>query len=134
MDTSRLRWLLAALAAVVATAAVAIVRRRRDRIDDAELFEEEPTPPVELPAERTGSPADRGHRVSYALDMERLRGAQGFEPVVEYLTYVQSQRGEESHLLFVRHDDLDALAEQEGEPVTAFLQRLDQLGVVVSNN
>ena len=68
-----------------------------------------------------------------AMDLERAR-AHHVEPVVEFLTYVQSRRGEDSHLMFVRIDDLDAMAEAADEPVDDFLDRLDQLGVVVSHN
>lgn len=134
MQMTRGRWLVAAAAALGAVGGVAAFLRRRRRLDSSEVFAEEPVPPVALPTERTGSPAARGRVDSYGLDLDALRHARGFEPVVEYLTYIQSQRGDESHLLFVRYDDLDVLARREGQPVTTFLERLDQLGVVVSNN
>lgn len=86
------------------------------------------------PRRRTGSVADRGRVQSYAVDLERLRGHGEFEPVMEYLTYIQSQRGDDSHLLFVRNDDIDRLAELEGDTADRFLERLDHLGVVISNN
>lgn len=135
MATTIARRIAAAMAAVLVAGGIAeIIRRRRQPAGQAEIFVEEPSPPVPLPTERTGTATDRGHRMAYGLDVERLRGAQGFEPVVEYLTYIQSQRGDESHLLFVRYDDLDVMARREGQQVTSFLERLDQLGVVVSNN
>lgn len=71
---------------------------------------------------------------SYAIDVERLRQTESFEPAVEYLTYIQSRRGESSHLLFVRHEDLDAIAALEGERLETFLERLQHLGVVISKN
>jgi hypothetical protein len=67
------------------------------------------------------------------MDLERARAAH-VDPVVEFLTYVQQTRGEQSHLLFVRADDLDAMARAADEPLDQFLARLDQLGVVVSPN
>lgn len=82
---------------------------------------------------RSGSAGDRGAGTSVKMDLDRAR-AQQVEPVVEFLTYVQQRRGDGGHLLFVRHDDLDAMAEAAEEPVDAFLSRLDQLGVVVSHN
>ncbi len=71
---------------------------------------------------------------SYAIDIERLRQTETFEPAVEYLTYIQSRRGESSHLLFVRHEDLDVIATLEGERLETFLERLQHLGVVISKN
>lgn len=84
---------------------------------------------------RQGSPDDRGRVQTYGIDIERLRGAADeFEPAVEYLTYIQSRRGDDSHLLFVRHEDLDAIAALEGADPESFLRRLQRLGVVISNN
>lgn len=122
--------LLAAAAVVAGTTLVKRARRSRS----PELFTDGPLPPVAPPRERHGDPHDRGTAPVYGLDLERLRGAGGLEPVVQYLTYIQSQRGDGSHLLFVRYDDLDAMASLDGAPTPAFLDRLDQLGVVVSNN
>ena len=99
-----------------------------------QLFTDLPLPPVAPPRDRLGHPNDRGHAHTYGLDVERLRDENGFEPVVQYLTYIQSQRDDGSHLLFVRYDDLDAMASIDGQPTPTFLERLDQLGVVVSNN
>ena len=67
------------------------------------------------------------------MDLDRAR-AHHVEPVVEFLTYVQQRRGDRAHLLFVRTDDLDAMAEAADEPIESFLARLDQLGVVISHN
>lgn len=90
-------------------------------------------PPTMQPGMRRGSAADRGLGDTIAMDLQRAR-AHRVEPVVEFLTYVQSRRGETSHLMFVRMDDLDAMAEAANEPVDDFLDRLDRLGVVVSHN
>lgn len=70
----------------------------------------------------------------FGLDVGELRAHGGLEPVVQHLTYIQSRRGDPSALLFVRYEDLDAMAQIGGELVPEFLERLDQLGVVVSTN
>lgn len=92
-----------------------------------------PRPSPTVRVVRRGSMSDRGRGEPIAIDLERAR-AHHVEPVVEFLTYVQSRRGDRSHLLFVRMDDLDAMAASANEPVDDFLDRLDRLGVVVSHN
>jgi hypothetical protein len=84
--------------------------------------------------ERDGEPDDRGRVRAIGVDLERLRDHGEFQPVVEYLTAIQDMRGDGSSLLFVRGADLDAMAERDGQPVPEFIDRLDQLGVVVSSN
>lgn len=137
----RVRTLVGPLLLVGAVAAA----RRRSRADGDDLWV--PRPDVEplrtaVPAavgaadttrSRPGSPRDRGAGTSVRMDLDRAR-AQQVEPVVEFLTYLQQRRGDGGHLLFVRHDDLDAMAASADEPVDAFLSRLDHLGVVVSHN
>ncbi len=121
------------LVGAVVSAGVRLVQKAR-RQTAPELFTDAPLPPVAPPRDRHGHPHDRGHAHSYGLHVDRLRDQHGFEPVVQYLTYIQGQRGDGSHLLFVRYDDLDAMASIDGQPTPTFLERLDQLGVVVSNN
>lgn len=150
MRTSRLRTLLAGLLLGV-LAGLLVARLRRSRLSGTDSHAGEPAPedgprgpsasgqvpdiPVRVASrERSGTPADRGAAPAYGLDLEKLRESADLEPTVEYLTYVQSQRGDSTHLLFVRHNDLDAMAELEGQTVEGFLERLDQLGVVVSRN
>jgi hypothetical protein len=84
--------------------------------------------------ERSGDRRERGRRAAIGVDLSRLVQRDDFRPVVEYLTAIQTMRGDGGSLLFVRGDDLDAMAEQDGRPVPEFLDRLDQLGVVVSSN
>ena len=124
-------WTLIGVAAAAAgTAAFLVVRARRPgqaALGPSGVVESNSTP-------RRGSPKDRGRTAAYALDVDRLRARDELEPVVQYLTFIQSQRGEESHLLFIRYEDIDAMAALEGNSVPTFLERLDQLGVVVSNN
>lgn len=122
--------------------AVALARRSA-RPDPTELWVDEPatpshraTPPpssVRTRADRSGAPTERGRGGTVRMDLDRAR-AHAVEPVVEFLTYVQERRGDRGHLLFVRTDDLDAMAEASDEPIESFLSRLDQLGVVVSHN
>lgn len=141
VDRSLLRPLAAALTAVAGVlAGVATVRRAR-RQTAPELFTSDPgigTAPVAEASssgdERRAGPAARGQATSFGLDLERLKDERGLEPVVQYLTYIQEKRGEVSHLLFVRYDDLDAMASIDGAPTPSFLERLEQLGVVVSTN
>lgn len=83
---------------------------------------------------RAGARADRGRRRVIGLDLDGLAGREGVAPIVEYLTAIQTMRDDGGSLLFVREDDIDAMAERDGRPVPEFLDRLDQLGVVVSSN
>jgi hypothetical protein len=132
---TRRRLQLLVTAVLVAGGVVAgYAARRRRRHAPADVFTDGPSPPVVAGRERDGGPQQRGLVHTYGLDIDRLKEETGFEPVVQYLTYIQSQRGSGSHLLFVRYDDLDAMAAIDGEPTPAFLERLEQLGVVVSNN
>jgi hypothetical protein len=128
MESRRRSWYLAGAAVIGGLAALAasVGRRRQGTTVPVETAEES--------QQRRGSPEDRGQVRSYAIDVERLRQAEAFEPAVEYLTYIQSKRGESSHLLFVRHEDLDAIAALEGEQLETFLERLQHLGVVISRN
>ena len=84
-------------------------------------------------AERGGE-ADRGRTPAIGVDLSQLRRRDDCKPVVEYLTAIQTMRGDGGSLLFVRGADLDALAERDGRPVREFIDRLDQLGVVISSN
>lgn len=86
-----------------------------------------------LPRSR-GSQDDRGRVAALGIDLASLRPHADLAPVVEHLTGIQELRGETSSLLFVRGADLDALAERDGRPVPEFLDRLEQLGVMVCAN
>lgn len=132
---------------ILAAAALAAAGRYALRVlarSRAEVATPTPAPTPAPPAptvgvasgHRDGTPEQRGHGGSVALDVDRLRtsGEGSLEPVVQYLTYIQSERDEHGHLMFVRYADLDAMADLEGTSTPDFLDRLDQLGVVVSNN
>lgn len=124
---------IAAGACALVGALALVLYRRRSR--SADVFTDEAMPPIPPPRDRRGVRRDRGRAPGVALDLDRLRGQDGLEPVVQYLTYIQSRRGSDrSHLLFVREGDFDAMAQIEGRPVPEFLEQLEQLGVVVSNN
>jgi len=71
-----------------------------------------------------------------ALNVEQLKqmNPEAYEPLVEYLTYIQIQRGENQSLVFVRQRDLDELAEMVGEPRDEFVEKFEQLGVLLSMN
>lgn len=110
-------------------------RRPPDVVEQMTVPSDEPAaPPTAEEERRRGSPADRGKAARIGLDLEGLRSDDGLEPVVQYLTFIQSKRGDSSRMLFVRYDDLDAMAAIEGQEVGSFLSRLDQMGVVISNN
>lgn len=117
-----------ALLAVVgsAVAGLAMALRRRSG------------PPGELPLDpasrRDGDPRDRGRSAAPGVDLGALQGIEGYDPAVQYLTYLQSKRGAREELLFVRTSDLDVLARREGMATDEYLNRLDRLGVVVSSN
>lgn len=113
------------------------VARRRHRPDPGDLWIDEPegdaSPAPGVPRPRSGRVDQRGRGGAVRIDLDRAR-SHHVEPVVEFLTYMQRRRGDGGHLLFVRQDDLDAMAEAADEPVDDFLARLDHLGVVVSHN
>ena len=134
------------LAATIVAAGVAVAARRREpsaqdpyvqtTVARAVAVPAPPRPPVAqmlATVERAAAAGARGQDAAVQLDLDRALAGR-VEPVVEFLTFVQEQRGDTSHLLFVRYDDLDALAAAEGQQVAEFLSRLDQLGVVVSTN
>lgn len=124
----RSAWTLAALGA-----GILLIRRRRAAAHEPDLWIPDPRLQAADGVRRGGSPADRGSGTAVQFDLSQAQQHR-LEPVVQFLTYLQQQRGDRSHLLFVRYDDLDALAAQDGTPVAEFLSRLDQLGVVVSQN
>jgi hypothetical protein len=132
MDT-RKRWLLGLLAAGAGVAAWRIWTMRMSEPDLAASLVEAGGEPDTTPRSRDGDEADRGSTEAVRLDLSVARRT-GLEPVVEFLTFLQQTRGDSSHLLFVRYDDLDDLADAEGVSAAEFLTRLDQLGVVVSRN
>jgi hypothetical protein len=72
----------------------------------------------------------------FGLDLERLRllKPDSYKPLVEYLTYIQVQRGSDESLIFVRGNDIDRLAELSGESKGEVLDHFQKLGVLLSMN
>ena len=74
-------------------------------------------------------------RIGVNLDRLKNLPSGQYRPLVEYLTYIQVQRGEnEETLVFVRQRDLDALADLAGEPRDGMVEEFKQLGVLLSMN
>lgn len=136
MQTVRTRTVVSILT-VLGLVAVAARRRATSR-PGPDLWTAEPVlahagAAAAIGGARRGAAGDRGGGGGVQMDLDRAR-AEHVDPVVEFLTFIQQKRGDESHLLFVRTDDLDAMARAANEPLDRFLARLDQLGVVVSPN
>jgi hypothetical protein len=70
------------------------------------------------------------------LDLERLKELKSanYKPLMEYLGYIQVQRGGDETLLFVRMKDLDELADLAGQSRDEFVKQFKQLGVLLSMN
>lgn len=86
--------------------------------------------PVALAAAASGSAPRPG------LDLERLKAlpSASYQPLTEYLTYIQVKRGETESLVFVRASDIDALAALTGESKENFVKEFKRLGVLISMN
>lgn len=70
------------------------------------------------------------------LDLERLKSlpSASYQPLTEYLSYIQVKRGETESLVFVRESDIDALANMTGESRENFVKEFKRLGVLISMN
>ena len=77
-----------------------------------------------------------GSRPRPGLDLERLKAlpSAAYQPLTEYLTYIQVKRGETESLAFVRASDIDALAALTGESRENFVEEFKRLGVLISMN
>ncbi len=96
-----------------------------------------------LPVERRAEPDPEALVAAAALtekvgvDLSRLKdlSVPQLQPLVEYLTYIQVQRGASESLVFVRHRDMDAMAGMAGASDGASLMNeFKRLGVAVSMN
>lgn len=98
---------------------------------DAPIEERRATPDPEALAQASNQQAPRP-----GLDLERLKSLPSaqYQPLTEYLTYIQVKRGETESLVFVRQSDIDALAAMTGESRDNFLQEFKRLGVLISMN
>ncbi len=73
-------------------------------------------------------------RVGFQMDrLDEVKQA-NFKPVVEYLSYIQVQRGGAESLVFVRERDLSALASLAGVEREEFVDQFKRMGVLVSMN
>jgi hypothetical protein len=72
----------------------------------------------------------------FGLDLERLKDLEGanHKPLMEYLGYIQVQRGGNESLLFVRQRDLDELARLNGTTREDFVKQFKRLGILLSMN
>lgn len=71
-----------------------------------------------------------------SLDLDRLKSLPSaqYQPLTEYLSYIQVKRGETESLVFVRQSDIDALAAMTGESRESFVKEFKRLGVLISMN
>jgi hypothetical protein len=86
--------------------------------------------PQALRARPSGPPSRVG------LDLAKLRQLQSpsYKPLMEYLNYIQVQRGATESLLFVRFRDLDELADLAGQSRDQLTTEFKKLGVLLSMN
>ena len=70
------------------------------------------------------------------LDLARLKELKSvnYKPLMEYLGYIQVQRGGNETLLFVRRKDLDEMADLAGESRDDLVKQFKRLGVLLSMN
>ncbi|HXL41312.1 MAG TPA: hypothetical protein VN986_02150 [Actinomycetota bacterium] len=70
------------------------------------------------------------------LDLGRLKELKSvnYKPLMEYLGYIQVQRGGNETLLFVRMKDLDEMADLAGESRDELVKQFKRLGVLLSMN
>jgi hypothetical protein len=70
------------------------------------------------------------------LDLSRLKELKSvnYKPLMEYLGYIQVQRGGNETLLFVRMKDLDEMADLAGESRDELVKQFKKLGVLLSMN
>ncbi|MGH2767465.1 MAG: hypothetical protein ACRDIF_00700 [Actinomycetota bacterium] len=119
------------VAGVILLVAVVVVRRRQRRHASS-------PPRQERRAEADSSALQAGARreVRVGFDLERLGQLESatYQPVIEYLSYIQVRRGEAESLLFVRDRDLDALSSLTGLSRQEFEERFKKIGVLLSLN
>lgn len=99
--------------------------------DESPIKERRADPDPEALAQASNPQAPRP-----GLDLERLKSLPSarYQPLTEYLSYIQVKRGETESLVFVRQSDIDALADMTGESRDNFLKEFKRLGVLISMN
>ena len=131
---------------------VSAIRRAKAILQDAKTIDKELTSRVETLANSVSklsvrvSEIERSNRALKALvdgsvsrvglDLERLKELKSanYKPLMEYLGYIQVQRGGNETLLFVRMKDLDEMAALAGQSREEFLKQFKKLGVLLSMN
>jgi DNA-binding protein BldD-like, C-terminal domain len=146
----RLRWLLVG-AGVAGGAAVVLLRLRRSTRPGFPVAGAPTVSPNGLDGRnRNGHPVERRSRSDpeslqalvdgtasrVGLDLGRLNELKSvnYKPLMEYLGYIQVQRGESETLLFVRMKDLDEMADLAGQSRDELLKQFKKLGVLLSMN
>ena len=139
----RLRWLLLG-AGVAGGAALVLVRLRkggRKGFPAAGAPSVSPNghPPVERRARSDPEALQAlvdGTTSRVGLDLGRLKQLKSvnYTPLMEYLGYIQVQRGGNETLLFVRMKDLDEMADLAGQSRDELVKQFKRLGVLLSMN
>jgi hypothetical protein len=146
----RLRWLLVG-AGVAGGAAVVLLRLKSVRQRFPSAGPPSAGPPSVSPNGLNGhAPVERrsrsdpealqamvdGSASRVGLDLGRLKELKSvnYKPLMEYLGYIQVQRGEHETLLFVRMKDLDEMADLAGESRDELIKQFKKLGVLLSMN
>jgi hypothetical protein len=145
----RLRWLLLG-AGVAGGAAVVLLRLRRSVHQGLPAAGAPPVSPNGLNGRNGHPPAERRSRSDpealqalvdgtasrVGLDLGRLKELKSvnYKPLMEYLGYIQVQRGGNETLLFVRMKDLDEMADLAGQSRDELLKQFKKLGVLLSMN
>jgi hypothetical protein len=145
----RLRWLLVG-AGVAGGAALVLLRLRRSArrgfpvAGAPRVSPNGPTglnghPPVERRSRSDPEAMQAlvdGTASRVGLDLSRLKELKSvnYKPLMEYLGYIQVQRGGNETLLFVRMKDLDEMADLAGESRDELVKQFKKLGVLLSMN
>jgi hypothetical protein len=146
----RLRWVLVG-AGVAGGAAVVLLRLKSVRQRFPSAGPPSAGPPSVSPNGLNGhAPVERrsrsdpealqamvdGSASRVGLDLGRLKELKSvnYKPLMEYLGYIQVQRGENETLLFVRMKDLDEMADLAGESRDELIKQFKKLGVLLSMN
>jgi CRP-like cAMP-binding protein len=145
----RLRWLLVG-AGVAGGAALVLLRFRKDvrrgfptagapRVSSNGLIGRNGHPLVERRSRSDPEALQAlvdGTASRVGLDLGRLKELKSvnYKPLMEYLGYIQVQRGGNETLLFVRMKDLDEMADLAGESREELVKQFKKLGVLLSMN
>jgi hypothetical protein len=128
-------WVFGALALLAGAVSVVLIRRR--------IAGPDPLMNSVAPVERRARSDPEALRAlvqgdvsRVGLDLGRLQELKeaNYKPLMEYLGYIQVQRGGSETLLFVRTRDLDEMAALAGQSRDEFVKQFKKLGVLLSMN